>query len=83
MGRWVACLCGLCVCGLWLVVGVWVERWWIGLVGGGWVVCVWVCCVCGDFKLCLWLFVLCGKHSQVESEAGPAHLPNDFAGVLR
>ena len=40
-------------------------------------------CVCGDFELCLWLIVFCGKHSRVESVAGAAHLPNDYAGVLR
>ena len=72
--------------------------WWVGLVvggSGGWFVCVvcvcmwsevcglWLVCGCGDFELWLWLIVLSGKHSQVESVAGAAHLPNDYAGVLR
>ena len=26
---------------------------------------------------------LCGKHDQMENMAGAAHLPNDYAGVLR
>ena len=68
-----------------MVVSGWEEV--VGWGGGvvDWVVCVcmWVSCVCGDFELCLWLIVLCGKHSQVESVAGAAHLPNDYAGVPR
>ena len=71
----------------WWVGGLVVGGWVGGLVGGwvgGWVgvVCV-VCVVCGDFELWLWLIVFTGKHSQVESVAGAAHLPNDYAGVLK
>ena len=67
----VVCLCGLCVCGLRFVVGVWVEV--VGMVVS--------CVVCGDFELCLWLIVLCGKHSQVENVVGAAHLPNEQLSI--
>ena len=42
-----------------------------------------VVCVCIDFELFLCMIDLCGKHSQAECVAGAAHLPIDYAGVLR
>ena len=59
---------------------VWFEMLFVCVV----CVCGWcVVCVCIDFKLFLWMINLCGKHSQAESVAGAAHLPNDYAGVLK
>ena len=62
-----------------MCVGGWVV--WCG--GFGWWLGGVLCCVFGDVELCLWLVVLCGKHSQVESVAGAAQLPNDYASVPR
>ena len=75
---WFVGVCGLRfeVCG-WCMGGV--GGWCGGLVGGGWVVSV----VSVDFELYLRMSDLCGKHSQVESVAGAAHLPNDYAGIVR
>ena len=62
---------------------------WVGREGRGGGVVVWWCgvvsvvCVVQRFRLFLWMIDLCGKHSQAESVAGAAHLPNDYAGVLR
>ena len=63
VGGWFFCVVCVCV----FVVVVWMEV--VGMVVS--------CVVCGDFELCLCLIVLCGKHSQVESVAGAAHLPNE------
>ena len=50
--------------------GGWCAGWWGGVGEGRRCVCV-----------CLWfVVVLC---CQVESVAGAAHLPNDYASVLR